>query len=49
MVMKMPVVPVNQILWSVALASTIAAQITIWQLVMKGPRNIITRVYYCVF
>ena len=29
-----PVVHVNQILWSAALA-TIAAQITIWQLVMK--------------
>ena len=34
-----PVVPVNQILWSVALA-IIAAQITIWQPVMKECREL---------
>ena len=47
MAMK-PAVPVNQISWS-AVRETTVTQITIWQLAMKGPRNIITRVYHCVF
>ena len=35
-----PVVHVNQILWSVALA-IIAAQITIWPMVMKECRELV--------
>ena len=46
MAMK-PAVPVNQISWS-AVRETTVTQITIWQLAMKGPRNLITRVNYCV-
>ena len=38
MVMK-PAVPVNQILWS-AVRETTVTQTTIWQLVMKEPRNL---------
>ena len=47
MAMK-PAVAVNQISWS-AVRETTVTQITIWQLAMKGLRNIITRIYHCVF
>ena len=45
MAMK-PAVPVNQILWNAARETTVT-QTTIWQLVMKEPRNLITKFYDC--